>query len=165
MSTITRNDPPLAATEKEMLTSFLDFHQATLLQKVEGLSKEQATRSFVPSGITLLGMVKHLAYVERAWFRRVFMNEEVDDIWTEDDPDADWRIEPDETLEQIVTLYQDEVDRAREIVANADLDEQARIPSREHTLRWILVHMIEETARHNGHADIFRELTDGQTGE
>lgn len=166
MSSIVRSDPPPDAPEKEVLTAFLDFHRATLLQKVEGLTREQATRSFVPSGITLLGMVKHVAYVERWWFRRVFMNEAVENIWTDDDPDADWCIEPDETVEQIVALYQDEVERARDIVArHTDLGEQARMPGREHTLRWILVHMVEETARHNGHADIFRELTDGQTGE
>lgn len=167
-----RADPPLRADEKTMLCAFLDYHRATLLLKVDGVSDEDLRRPAVPSGTTLLGLVKHLAYVERWWFRRVFAGEEVSFAWSDDDPDADFRIEPDDSTVAVLDLYTGECERSREIVRDAGLDEGGRLgthlrrahPS-EITLRWILVHMIEETARHNGHADILREMIDGVTGE
>lgn len=168
MTIDTRQDPPLAAPEKETLTAFLDYHRTTLLQKVAGVSDEDLRRPMTPSGVSLLGLVKHLAYVERGWFQDIFAGEEVEDIWTAEDPDADWRIEPGETTEGILAFYKGEAARSREIVREARLDEVARKPtSRQsgHTLRWIMLHMIEETARHNGHADILREAIDGVTGE
>lgn len=160
-----RSDPPHAAGERETLAGFLDYQRATLLGKVEGLDEEQARRRLVPSQTTLLGIVKHLAYVERWWFQEVFAGLDVEDPCTESDPDADWRIEPDDTVEAIVALYEAEVAVSREIAAGAGLDEIARRPGYDVSLRWILVHMIEETARHNGQADILRELIDGSTGE
>ena len=160
-----RPEPPYAAPARDMVEAFLDFQRATLLWKISGLSDADFRRSFVPSGITLLGMVKHLAYVERWWFRMVFAGEDVTFPWTETDPDADWRIEADETTADVLALYEDEVARARAIVAVAAWDDRARKPDREHTLGWILTHMVEEVSRHNGHADLFRELIDGQTGE
>ena len=125
----------------------------------------------VPSGTTLLGLMKHLAYVERYWFQQVFAGHECEYPWTDEDPDADWRIEPDETTEQIVDLYTTECEKNRAIVAEASLDEmnkgkkKANDPRSGFSLRWIVTHMIEETARHNGHADIMREQIDGATGE
>ena len=160
-----RPDPPLAAPPVEMVSAFLDFHRATLLWKTEGLSDEQLRRPMVPSGVCLLGIVKHSAYVERWWFRAVFGGEDPPFPWTEEDPDADWRIEPDETTEAIIALYRDEVERSRAIVVGAGWDDRARRAGRDHTLGWILTHMVEEVARHNGHADILRELIDGTTGE
>jgi uncharacterized damage-inducible protein DinB len=162
-----RPEPPYAGTEAETLAGFLDFHRATLLWKLEGLDDEQLRRSMVPSGTSLLGLVKHLAYVERWWFRQVWAGQRATYPWTEEDPDADWRVEPGETTEEVLALYRDECDRSREIVAAApDLDELADHPRRgKRSRRWILVHMIEETARHNGHADILREQLDGTTGE
>jgi hypothetical protein len=162
---IERPDPPYVASERDMLDAFLDFHQRTLLLKIDGLDEAQLRRSFVPSGTCLLGLVKHLAYVHRWWFRRVFAGEDVVIPWLEGDNDADWRIEAGETTESIVALYRDEVGRARAIVRAAQPDDLARMAGKPHSLRWVLAHMLEETARHNGHADIFRELTDGQTGE
>jgi hypothetical protein len=86
--------------------------------------------------------------------------------WTKEDPDADFRIEPDETAESVVAFYRDQVERARAIVAAAQLDDRVKGQAKQaYTLRWILIHMIEETARHAGHADILREQTDGATGE
>jgi uncharacterized damage-inducible protein DinB len=168
----TRIEPPLESTEKDMLVAWLDFHRATLLMKVDGVTDDDLRRAMVPSGTSLLGLVKHLAYVERWWFRCVFAGEEVEFPWTDDDPDADWRIEPDETTADVIALYEGEASRAREIVADHDLDDHARLDVKlrrahasDHTLRWIVTHMIEETARHNGHADILRELIDGSTGE
>lgn len=138
--------------------------------KVDGVSDEDLRRPMVPSGTTLLGMVKHLAYVERSWFQNIFLNQEVSFPWTKEDPDADFRIEPDETTEQILQLYKAECEKSRAIVADASLDDLSQRPPSPgkrdpFSLRWILTHMIEETARHNGHADILREQIDGSTGE
>jgi uncharacterized damage-inducible protein DinB len=162
---ITRTDPPTVGPEKVMLEAFLDYHRATLLQKVSGVSDADLRRQLVPSLTTLLGLVKHLAYVERSWFQIVFAGEDLPVPWTKDDPDPDFRIASGETTEEILALYREQVARSRAITAAASLDDLARSPGRECTLRWIMVHMIEETARHNGHADILRELIDGATGE
>ena len=149
-----------------MLAGFLDFHRATLLWKLEGLDDEQLRRAMVPSGTSLLGLVKHLAYVERWWFQQVWAGQEVTYPWTDEDPDADWRVEPTETTAEILALYKGECDRSREIVAAASsLDEIVKHPRRELNRRWILIHMVEETARHVGHADILREQLDGAVGE
>jgi uncharacterized damage-inducible protein DinB len=163
-----RPEPPHVGSEAETLSGFLDFQRATLLWKLEGLDDEQLRRAMVPSGTSLLGLVKHLAYVERSWFQRVWAGQEVSFPWTQDDPDADWRIEPDETTEDIVALYNTECDRSRQIVAAASaLDEAVVHPRWKEAVsrRWILTHMIEETARHVGHADILREQLDGVVGE
>ena len=146
--------------------AFLDYHRATLLMKIDGVSDEDLRRPMVPSGTTLLGMVKHLAFVERSWFQRVFTNVEVEFPWTDEDPDADFRIEPNETTREIVQLYEGECQKSRDITEKASLDDISTFEKRAgFSLRWILTHMIEETARHNGHADILREQIDGSTGE
>lgn len=165
MSEDTRPDPPKAAPPVEMLSAFLDFHRATLLWKIEGLTDEELRRPMVPSGTNLLGIVKHSAYVERWWFRRVFAGEDVEFPWSEADPDAEWRVEPTDTTEDIIALYRDETARSREIVRGASWDDLAKASSKGHTLGWILTHMVEEVARHNGHADILREQIDGRAGE
>lgn len=158
--------PPPAGPEKEMLTRFLDYQRGIVLRKIAGLSDEELRRPMTPTNVTLLGMVKHLAYVERWWFRAMFAGEDVPFPWTDDDPDADFRVEPDETTESIVELYRDEVEHSQAIAAAADLDEVVNDPRREgRTRRWILLHMIEEVARHLGHADIIREQLDGSTGD
>ena len=152
--------------EREMLVRFLDFQRDTLLWKVSGLNEEQLRAPMTPSGTSLLGLVKHLAYVERNWFQRRFLGREAFIPWHSGDPDADFRIEPGETPEAVVSFYRAEIDESRRIAAETEsLDTPARDANRPVTLRWILMHMIEETARHVGHADIMRELTDGQTGE
>jgi uncharacterized damage-inducible protein DinB len=163
-----RPEPPLLGDETETLAGFLDYHRATLLWKLEGLDDEQLRRAMVPSGTSLLGLVKHLAYVERSWFQGVWAGQEVSFPWTREDPDADWRIEPDETTGDVLALYDGECDRSREIVAvAASLDEAVVHPrwKEEVSRRWILAHMLEETARHVGHADILREQLDGAVGE
>jgi uncharacterized damage-inducible protein DinB len=161
-----RVDPAPAASERELLNSFLDLYRETILVKVSGLTEEQLRRRLVPSPTTLLGIVKHLGYVERSWFRMRFHGEDLPVPWTKEDPDADFRIEPDETAESVITFYRDQVGRARAIVAAAQLDDRVKGEAKKpYTLRWILIHMIEETARHAGHVDILREQTDGATGE
>jgi uncharacterized damage-inducible protein DinB len=163
--TISRREVPSAASELETLDALLQYCQETLLLKIDGLDDEALRRSLVPSGITLLGLVKHLAYVHRWWFRIVFAGETVAVPWTDDDPDADWRVEPDETTAAIVALYQEEVAHARAIIQAAKPDDPARNSRKGHTLRRLLVHMIQEISRHNGHADILRELIDGTVGD
>jgi uncharacterized damage-inducible protein DinB len=167
MAIIDRTDPPIEAPERAMLEAFLDFLRATILLKADGLSDEDLRRPMVPSGTSLLGMIKHLAFVERWWFQSVFAGADVDFPWTDDDPDADWRPEPEETADQILDLYRSECEASRRVIAQASPDDhEAGESSRgKTTLRWILIHMIEETARHAGHADILREMIDGATGE
>jgi uncharacterized damage-inducible protein DinB len=153
------------APEKEMLAGFLDFHRATIKWKIEGLTEDDAKRPMTPTGTKLLGIVKHLAYVERWWFQDVFAGRDCEYPWTDADPDADFRIEEGETIASLFDLYDRECEVSRSIVAGASLDDVAvRKRDRGYTLRWIVVHMIEETARHAGHADIVRELIDGHTG-
>jgi uncharacterized damage-inducible protein DinB len=165
-----RPAPATDAGEKDMLCGFMDFHRATLLWKIDGLADEQLRTSLVPSATTLLGMVKHLARVEHQWFTVVFAGEDAGiPLPTVDD---DWVIDPDETTQDIVRLYHEACERSRAIVEAASLDDVARWgklknrrPDEVYTLRWILIHMIEETARHVGQADILREQIDGVTGE
>ena len=156
--------PPQSGDERAMLTTFLDFQRDVLLRKVGGLDDDGLRRVMTPSGLTLLGLLKHIAYVERYWFRSIFAGEDVTFPWTDADPDADWRPEPGETAERIATLYRDEVARAREITSRASLDESSASPASDETFRWILFHMLEEYARHLGHADLMREFVDGRTG-
>lgn len=156
------------APEKEALAATLDFHRATIKWKIEGLSLEDAVRPMTPSDTKLLGIVKHLAYVERWWFQDNFLGRDCTYPWTESgDMEADFRIEPGETIESIFALYDAECEESRKIIEAASLDDVAARPRRTGgypSLRWIMLHMIEEVARHNGHADILRELIDGRTG-
>jgi uncharacterized damage-inducible protein DinB len=161
-----RQDRPPSGPEKELLVAFLDFQRDTLLWKVSGLTDAQLTQEQTPSGMTLLGLVKHMAYVERNWFQIRFSGRPLSVPWRSGDPGGDFRIEPHETGASIIAFYRAEIAESKCIVAAASsIETLAADPDRPHSLRRILVHMIEETARHNGHADILRELTDGQTGE
>ena len=162
------SDPNLKGDERLLLTQFLDYQRAVMLRKVGELDDEGLRKVMTPTGLTLLGMLKHLAFVERWWFRVVFAGEEgIDPPWTDADPDADWRVEPGETAEDIRSLFDDEVGRARAIVAAAvTFDDVSADPrAKDRSLRWIMIHMIEEYARHLGHADIMREAIDGRTGD
>jgi len=157
--------PPHTAPETETLRGFLDEHRALLLWKLDGLSKEQATERTVQSDTTLLGVVKHLAWVERWWFCDFIGGRSIDYPWSDEDPDADFRIEADETVESIRELYASAVAEANEVIDGAEsLDVTGTVRGGERSLRWVLVHMIEETARHLGQMDIVRELVDGETG-
>jgi len=163
-----RLDVPFTGDEKAMLSAFLDRYRETMLWKLEGLTKEQASARLVPSVTTLLGIVKHLAYVERGWFPIYFAGEPPSYPWPEDEPDQDidFRVDPSDTIESVSALYQQEIARSREVVAGGSLDDLSKEQDRgPRSLRWIMIHMIEETARHAGHADILRELTDGAIGQ
>ena len=123
-----RPDKPKSAPEKVMLEAFLDFHRATLLCKLDGLGDEALRRPGTPSGVTLLGIVKHLTYVERDWIRARFPGEELPPDQIRPADDAEWRIEPDEATAAILAGYRDEHERCRVVVAGAEPDDIARRP-------------------------------------
>jgi uncharacterized damage-inducible protein DinB len=165
-SPVERADPNRVADERDALTQQLDFHRATLLRKLEGLEGEPLRRPMTASGLSLLGLVKHLAETEHGWFLKIYGGLPEPDLFpTDGDPDSDFHVGPDETSDVLVGQYLRTCDRARAVVAAGDLDDVVTTPSgAEANLRAILVHMIQETARHNGHADIIREAIDGATG-
>ena len=171
-----RIDPDLVADELTMLTQFLEFHRATVLEKVSGLTHEELNRRAVPtSELTLAGLVKHLALVEDSWFTERFAGHPMPAPFADVDWDADrdWELHTavDDDPAWLVQRYDEACARSRAVVAaSASLDQEAVAGRRREddapfTLRWILCHMIEETARHNGHADLLREAVDGATGE
>ena len=158
--------PSKTGSERQLLIEYLDWYRDTIIRKMEGASDETLRAKIVPSHTTLLGIVKHLAWVEVWWFQIVFAGKDIAYPGSKSDPDADWRIEPHETTEDIVTLYRGACDENRAIVdATDDLDARSAKEGFPHSLRRTMIHMIEETARHAGHADILRELIDGQTGD
>jgi len=148
-----------------MLESMLDFYRATVVNKVAGLTDEQAFTAVVsPSSLTPATVVKHLAGTERFWFSIDFANLDVIWLWPEDDLHGNFRIEPGDTLAGIVADYVEECASSRRAITDADLDDSARGEDLDFTLRFALLHMIEETARHCGHLDLLREVTDGTVG-
>lgn len=150
--------------EKAALAEVLDTYRRIVVWKVKGLSRDDAVKPIVSSGTSVLGIVKHLAYVERWWFQAVLARREVEFPWTEEDPDADWRIADDETVQDIIDLYERECAISRDVLAEVSLNAEYPRRDKTDTARQIILHMIEEIARHVGHMDILRELIDGQTG-
>jgi uncharacterized damage-inducible protein DinB len=166
-----RARPAQNAGELEMLTGWLEHHRGILVWKCEGLTAEQLRqRAVPPSSLSLLGLVRHMAEVERGWFQTVFLGEDVPDLYDRSaDRDADFndvdRADPAETFD----TFRRECDASRQVVAQApSLDALSKRASERtdepFSLRWIVTHMIEEYARHNGHADLIRERVDGATG-
>jgi uncharacterized damage-inducible protein DinB len=169
VSTIGRPLPPLNADERSTLEGWLDFHRATLAIKCAGLDDEQASVASVPpSGFTLTGLVQHMAEVERNWFRWVLAGERVPPIHDPqadpDGPDGGFELAAGATLRDALATWRAEIARAREHCAGRALADTGRFMGQDVSLRWIYVHMIEEYARHNGHADLLRERIDGATG-
>ena len=160
-----RYGAPVAGDEKAVLGGFLDHYRKTLLEICTGLPEAELRKPAVPSGTSLLGLVKHLAFVERGWFQEGVANEEYTYPFDVDEPDADFHIEEHETSGQIFDLYRRACDRSRQALDAASLDDLIEFPGRsaDYNVRWVVVHMLEETARHAGHADIIRELYDGTT--
>ncbi|WP_341717059.1 DinB family protein [Micromonospora sp. FIMYZ51] len=155
-----------SADERAVLESFLDFHRAVLLRKLRGISDADATRRLVPSATTLAGLVKHLTEIERNWFH-ILLDPAPGETFptTEEAALASFTLAEGDTLANLVAGYERACARSRELAARFDLDHVVPHPQLgEVSLRWILAHLIEETARHVGHADILRELTDGSTG-
>jgi uncharacterized damage-inducible protein DinB len=169
VTTIDRPMPPLNADERTTLESWLDFHRATLAMKCEGLDAEQAAQTSVPpSGFTLTGLVQHLAEVERNWFQRVFAGQDAPPIYDPqadpNGPDGGFDLAENATLNAALATWQEEIARARDLCAARALTDTGRFMGQDVSLRWIYVHLIEEYARHNGHADLIRERIDGTTG-
>jgi uncharacterized damage-inducible protein DinB len=167
---VDRTEPPLVAEERAALEAWLDYHRQTLLWKCAGLTADQLKqRAVPPSSLSLLGLVRHMVEVERWWFRMNAAGEDVDYVFcTDERPDADFDDVDDADAEQDLETFRRELDAARAGVAGLALDHT--FPSRGHRprtfdLRWVYVHMIEEYARHNGHADLLREGIDGTTGD
>jgi uncharacterized damage-inducible protein DinB len=171
-----RPEPPLTAGETETLLGFLDYQRATLAWKCSGVDAAGLQAKVGVSSMTLGGLLAHMAYVEDHWFSRSLHGREAHPPWdTVDwkaDPDWDWHAAADHTPAELHELWQSAVARSRSLVAKALSDGGPEQPARRawHSgetpnLRWILVHMIEEYARHNGHADLLRESVDGLTGE
>jgi uncharacterized damage-inducible protein DinB len=166
-----RVDPPYEADEKRMLLAYLDFHRATLRWKCENLTPEQlATRAVPTSTLSLLGIVRHLAEVERGWFDRVEQVPERPGIYfTEAEPDLDFdgAVADSEVVRRAWADWEAEIEHAREVAQRTPLEATFKHPRIIEPIshRWVLIHMIEEYARHNGHADFLREAIDGTTGE
>jgi uncharacterized damage-inducible protein DinB len=163
-----RTDPPFIADERAMLPAWLDYQRATLAMKCDGLSADQLRqRAVPPSTLSLLGLVRHMAEVEIGWFRRTLAGEDVAPHYYSDaDPDGDFDNVDDADPAEAFAYWSLACDRARELVAAAPSLDTVAARSRDPvSLRWILVHMIEEYARHNGHADLMRQRIDGSVGE
>lgn len=154
-------------TEIELLNEYLDLYRRVVAWKLDGLTLEEAAQPLVPSGTSLLGLVKHLAFVERYWFQIVIQGSDIDRGYDRSEPDADYRIEPGETIASVLALYERECATSRTIISTFDVLDSVELLDRpgNTTIRDILVHMVEESARHAGHMDILRELTDGATGD
>jgi uncharacterized damage-inducible protein DinB len=157
---------PLTGGEKENLHFSLNRHRDVVLWKIEGLDDEDLRRPMTPSGTNLLGLVKHLAAVEYGWFCETFGRETEPLPFVEEDPDADLRVTAQEAAADIVAFYGRARAAADKAIEELDLEATGTAWSGDTvSLRWVLIHMIEETARHTGHMDILRELIDGATGD
>ncbi len=162
-----RSEPAYVLPERAMLEDWLEFHRTTLLLKCEGLDDAaRKTRPVPTSNLSLHGLVRHMTDVEHGWFRRTLLGDDsARSVWRDPDvedselvplDDADWSTD--------LAEWHAECDRSRAAAAAHDLDDTGSRDGRPCSLRWIYVHMIEEYARHNGHADLIRELVDGRVG-
>lgn len=167
--TIPRTEPSVTADERTMLEGWLDHHRATLAIKCEGLDDARLrTASVPPSELSLLGLVRHMAEVERIWFRKVLVDDDQGPLYfSEEDPDGEFHLTEADTWEEAYGTWQEEITIARRHAEGFALDDIGRAAhgrGEKPSLRWIYTHMIEEYARHNGHADLIRERIDGATG-
>ncbi|CAL9364596.1 hypothetical protein SUDANB58_00725 [Streptomyces sp. enrichment culture] len=171
MTTTERREPAQNADERTMLEGWLDYHRQTLAHKCEGLTDAQLRAAAVePSELSLMGLVRHMAEVERSWFRRVLAGEAAGPIhYGDEDPDGEFHPTEADTWQDAYATWQGEIAAARRHAAGFGLDDLSRGRNRStgepYSLRWIYTHMVEEYARHNGHADLIRERIDGATGD
>ena len=169
------SDPELQPTGDEvaLLHSFLDYQRTILLRKAEGITDDQSRMRIEPSEMSLLGLVRHMAEVERSWFRRRFAAQDAPPHYYNDaDPDGDFHPGERDTMAEALETLRTEIAFARSSTSGTPLDTLAkaipatqRIPGWQPNLRWILIHMIEEYARHCGHADLLRQRIDGSVGD
>jgi uncharacterized damage-inducible protein DinB len=168
-----RTDPPESGPELDQLTSVLDYQRETILRKTDGLTREQLAQQLPTSSLTLGGLLNHLALVEDSWFPVRFSGLPDDELWTgidwDADPDYEFRTAADLEPAELRRRYEEACARSRQVVAGAQSLDQLSVEKRQNgmhfDLRWVLLHLIEETARHAGHADLLREAVDGTTGE
>ena len=165
------DDVPARWDERTVLTTMLDYARDTVQAKCAGLSEEHARRAPLPGSplMTISGIVSHLRWVEYSWIELMMLGGQEDRApWTEEDPDREMRIATGIPIATLLADYAAACARHRELVAPLELDAPSRGElgwrAEPVTLRWILLHLIEETARHNGHLDILREMADGVTG-
>ena len=157
---------PFTGEEKQSLHVSLDRHRDVVLWKVAGLGDEALRRPMTPSGTSLLGLVKHLAAVEYGWFCQTFGRETEPLPFDDEDVDADLRVEPHETTADVLAFYGRARAAADAVIDELEVDDVGTAWFGEAvSMRWVLIHMVEETARHAGHMDILRELIDGATGD
>ncbi|MEV6763935.1 DinB family protein [Streptomyces sp. NPDC051105] len=167
-----RTDTPPTWDERTQLITFLDYARDTARAKCEGVSVEDARRAPLPNSplMTLCGLISHLRWVEYHWVQVMFLGEEPAGPLTQasdDDPDPEMRTAVDIPLPQLLAAYEEQSDRYRRLLSDHDLNARAKRPisdGRHVDLRWVILHLIEEISRHNGHLDIVRELVDGRTG-
>lgn len=161
-----RVEPPETAGELETLIGFLDYFRATVVMKAAGLSDAEGAKRLLPSLTTVSGLVQHLTDVEGFWFRdRVDGQQDVPTRWSEEDPDGEFRVSAQDSLAGIIADYEAACEQSREVMRRHGLEDRCRGGGGKQNVRWVLVHMIEETGRHCGHLDILRELLDGSTGD
>ena len=168
-----RIEPDPGGSELQLLGQYLDYQRETMLLKSDGLSGEQLARKLQPSALTLGGLLFHLALVEESWMEVRFLGRPERDPWVgvdwQADPDWEFHTAADLRPEELRQRYRDACGRSRQVVSGATgLDQQSVQPGRDgirFSLRWVLLHLIEETARHAGHADLLREAIDGAVGE
>ena len=169
-----RQDPDATTTsERDSLGQYLDYQRETILLKTEGLTKEQLGQKIPSSDLTLAGILYHLALVEEDWFEVRFLGHEDREDWAgidwDADPDYEFRSALEKEPDWLRRRYQDACNRARQVAAGAgsldDVSVSTRVGGKPFTLRWMTLHLIEETARHAGHADLLREAIDGVVGE
>ncbi len=163
-------DPPYAVDERQTLVTFLDYYRSVFLRKMAGLTAEQLALSLPPSALTLGGLLKHMALVEDNWFSSNWKGAPEIEPWAsvdwDADPDWDFHSAGGDRPGELLALYDDAVARSRAAIADSyDLSATAESRGRVISLRWILVHMIEEYARHCGHADLLRQAIDGAVGD
>jgi uncharacterized damage-inducible protein DinB len=164
------DDVPASWDERTTLTTMLDYARDTVHAKCAGLSDADARRAPLPGSplMTISGLVSHLRWVESSWIRVTMLGGTIDAPWTDDDPDREFRVAVEVPLAQLLAEYRSACTRHRDLVASLDLDAPSRGAlewrAEPVTLRWVLLHLAEETARHNGHLDILRELADGARG-
>ena len=167
---VERSEAQRICNERDALEQWLDYHRATLLMKCAGLTASQLKRrAMPPSTLSLLGLVRHMTEVERWWFRMHAAGEDVGFPYDPDSIGVDFDDLDDADAAENLAAYQREIKTVRAVMADKDLDlvvpSRGDHPERTRDIRWIYLHMIEEYARHNGHADLLREAIDGATGE
>ncbi|WP_018684556.1 DinB family protein [Actinokineospora enzanensis] len=161
-----RADPPRTGNELEVLLGFLDFQRGTIALKSTGLSEADAHRSVLPSPLmTVAGLLSHLRWVESYWFENVIGGQPAAAPFDPDRPDAEFEIAAELGLDRLLADYADQCTRSRVVISRLTLEDTGLERGVPVSLRWVLTHMIEETARHAGHLDVIREFLDGVTGE